>query len=244
VNAFLPNAAFHVPRGWVMAMDWIDLLFMHWPVPAGSLRRFIPAGLELDLHQGTAWIGVVPFRMSGVRPRFLPDLPGLSAFPELNVRTYVTKGGIPGVWFFSLDAANPLAVRGARRFFHLPYFDAKMNLIHADREYAYYSRRTHHGAAPAEFEAVYAPTGASYRAIAGSLDDWLTARYCFYSADDEGSIFRCNVHHKPWRLQPARASILRNTMTDPIGLKLPDIPPLLHFAERTEVVGWFPERLV
>lgn len=229
-------------------MDWTDLLFMHWPVPAASLRPFIPAGLELDLHQGQAWVAVVPFRMSGVRARFLPELPGLSAFPELNVRTYVTRGGTPGVWFFSLDAASRIAVRGARQFFHLPYFDARIGFSRPARsggpdEIRYRSHRTHRGAPDADLEVTYAPTGPAFRATAGSLDDWLTARYCFYAADGEGAILRATVHHKPWRLQPARAEIHRNAMTVQIGLELPAAPPLLLYSERTEVVGWMPERL-
>lgn len=243
MNPFLPNASFHHPRGWVMSMIWEDLLFMHWPVPAEQLRRFIPLGLELDLYQGQAWIALVPFRMAETHPRFLPSLPGLSAFPELNVRTYVTRGGMPGVWFFSLDAGSRLAVRGARRLFHLPYFDADIRIARPDGAFHYQSRRTHKGAAPAELEVIYSPAGPVYRAADGSLEDWLTARYCFYADDDEGSLFRCPVHHKPWRLQPAKARILRNTMTEPLGMKLPDTEPLLHFSEKTVVAGWLPERL-
>jgi uncharacterized protein YqjF (DUF2071 family) len=227
----------------MMAMDWSDLLFMHWPAPAEALRHLIPAGLDLDLFQGQAWIGVVPFRMSGVRPRFLPGFPGLSAFPELNVRTYVTRGGIPGVWFFSLDAANPVAVRGARRFFHLPYFDARMTASRPAEEVRYHSRRTHRGAAPAELQAVYSPTGPVYRATPGTLEDWLTARYCLYAADDEGGLFRTSIHHKPWRLQAAQAKVQINTMTQPLNISLPDVEPLLHFSEKTEVVAWLPERV-
>lgn len=237
---FLPNASFHRPRGWIMAMDWEDLLFMHWPVDPALLRPRIPAGLELETFAGQAWIGVVPFRMSGVRPRFLPGLPGLSAFPELNVRTYVRRGTRPGVWFFSLDASNPLAVRGARRFFHLPYFDAKMSSAREGGDVVYASRRTHRGAPAAEYRARYAPAGPAYRAAQGSLDDWLTARYCLYSADDEGAILRCDIHHKPWRLQPARARVDANTMASPLGLDLAG-EPLLHFAEKAEVVAWLPE---
>lgn len=243
--AFLPNAAFRRPRGWIMAMDWDDLLFMHWPVDAGLLRPHIPAGLELETFEGRAWIAVVPFRMSGTRPRFIPRLPGLSDFPELNVRTYVRRGGIPGIWFFSLDAANPFAVRAARRFFRLPYFDAEMEVSRAGEgagaQFAYASRRTHRGAPATEFQARYAPAGPAYKAAQGSLDDWLTARYCFYSADDEGNLFRCDVHHKPWRLQPARAAVAVNTMTAPLGLDLSGQEPMLHFAEHTEVVAWMPE---
>lgn len=242
MNPFLPNAAFRHPRGWVMAMDWDDLLFMHWEVPAESLRRQIPPGLELDLFAGRAYLGVVPFRMSHVRPRFLPRLPGLHAFPELNVRTYVVRGGIPGVWFFSLDAANPVAVRGARRFFHLPYLDADMRAEREGDSFNYTCLRTHRGAAPAEFAGSYAPAGPAYRAAAGSLEDWLTARYCLYAADDAGGIYRAHIHHKPWRLQPATAEVSRNTMAAPLGLELRGAP-LLHFAQKTEVVAWMPERL-
>lgn len=242
MNPFLPNSAFHHPRGWVMSMDWDDLCFLHWEVPAETLRRLIPAGLQLDLFEGRAYIALVPFGMSHVRPRFLPRLPGLHAFPEFNVRTYVVRGGIPGVWFFSLDAANPMAVRGARRFFHLPYFDADMRVERVGEGYRYATTRTHLGAAPAVFEGEYAPTGPAYRAPDGSLDDWLTARYCFYAADDEGGLFRTHVHHKPWRLQPARVAIARNTMTAPIGIAL-EGPPLAHFALKTRVAGWLPERL-
>jgi uncharacterized protein YqjF (DUF2071 family) len=242
VNPFLPNASFRHPRGWMMRMDWDDLLFLHWPAAPESLGRFIPPGLRLDLHEGRAWISVVPFGMSHVRPRYLPGLPGLSAFPELNVRTYVVSGGIPGVWFFSLDAANPVAVRGARRFFHLPYFDADMRLERSGGAVRYASRRTHAGAAPAGFEADYAPAGPVYRAAGGSLEDWLTARYCLYAADDEGGVYRTNIHHKPWRLQAATARVGLNTMTEQIGLAL-EGEPMLQFALKTEVVAWLPERL-
>jgi uncharacterized protein len=242
VTPFLPNAAFRHPRGWVMGMHWEDLLFAHWRVEPEKVRRLVPAGLDLDLREGQAWIGVVPFRMTHVRPRYLPSLPGLGAFCELNVRTYVVRKGIPGVWFFSLDASNPVAVRGARRFMHLPYFDAEMEAERRGETIAYASRRTHPGAAPAGFIGAYRPAGPAYRAAAGTLDDWLTARYCLYAADDEGGLYRLNVHHKPWRLQPAEAEIRANTMTEPLGIAL-EGPPLLHFAARTEVAGWLPERL-
>src|SRR5919202_1981641 len=115
----LPNAAHRPwplpPRPWVLAMQWHDLLFMHGPVPPALLRPLIPPALELETFDGTAWLGITPFRMAGTRPRFVPPLPWVSAFPELNVRTYVTAEGKPGVWFFSLDAGNPLAARGAGR---------------------------------------------------------------------------------------------------------------------------------
>jgi len=111
-----------------MRQKWHDLLFMHWRIPPQTLRPLIPPALDLDIFEGSAWLGIVPFRMTGVRLRATPSIPGLSAFPELNVRTYIVAGGKPGVWFFSLDAASALAVATARAWFHLPYFRARMSL--------------------------------------------------------------------------------------------------------------------
>lgn len=241
---YLPNASMHRPRGWIMRMDWDDLLFAHWSFPPEALAPRIPAGLELETFEGRAWVAVVPFRMANTRPRFIPRLPGLSDFPELNVRTYVRRRGVPGVFFFSLDAANPFAVRAARRFFHLPYMDAEMSVDRDGAAFTYASRRTHWGEPPAEFRARYAPEGPAYKAAAGTLDDWLTARYCFYSADEDGNVFRCDVHHKPWRLQAARAEIGVNSMLAPLGLDIAGRAPHLLFSSHIEVVGWMPDLAV
>ncbi len=127
---------------WIMAQSWHDLLFAHWKVDAAVLRPHVPAELEVDTFEGQSWLGVVPFRMSGVRLRWTPALPWLSAFLELNVRTYVTAQGKPGVWFFSLDAANPVAVAAARLSFHLPYFKARMTCGDVDGWIQYQSERT------------------------------------------------------------------------------------------------------
>ena len=226
-----------------MTMQWHDLLFMHWPVRPAVLRPFIPAALELETFDGMAWLGVVPFRMAGVGPRLIPPLPWVSAFAELNVRTYVTIGGKPGVWFFSLDAANPLAVRGARYAFHLPYYDARMACANHDDIIEYKSLRTHRGAAPATFAARYQPIGPAYQAAPGSLDTWLTERYCLYAANRRGQIWRGDIHHARWPLQSAAAEITHNTMAEQIRLILPKTHPLLHFARRLDVVGWAPVRV-
>jgi len=177
-----------------MTMSWCDLLFAHWPLPAEALRPLLPRGLELDLYEGCAWLSVVPFRMAHVGPRGLPDLPWISAFPELNVRTYAVAGGKPGVWFFSLDAANPAAVALARVGFHLPYFRARMSLRSEGDAIVYSSERTHRGAPPARFEARYAPRNGSngelYQAAPGTLkaldkvkEEGLTAVACFALVD-------------------------------------------------------------
>jgi hypothetical protein len=219
-------------------MTWHDLLFVHWPFEAATLRPLVPAALELDLHEGQAWLGVVPFRMTGVRARWTPALPWFSAFPELNVRTYVRAGGKPGVWFFSLDAANPVAVRGARWCFHLPYFDARMRCERSGEDVHYSSVRTHRGAPGAAFVARYRPAGALARAQPGSIDHWLTARYCLYAVGRAGRLFRGDIHHLPWPLEAAEAEVEVNTMASPLGVNLPAGAPLLHFARRLDVVAW------
>ena len=242
------HRAYPPPDGpWGLSMRWHDLLFMHWPVPADSLRPLVPPSLSLDAFDGSAWLGVVPFRMSGVRPRFFPEVPFLSNFPELNLRTYVTMGGKPGIWFFSLDAHNPVAVRLARAGFKLPYFDARMSCREEGdgvrRRVRYRSSRTHKGAPPAGFAAVYGPTGEPFESRRGTLEDFLTERYCLYSADGRGNVYRGDVHHRLWPLQPAGAEVERLAMTGGIGLRLPDTEPILHFSERLDVLAWPPRKL-
>lgn len=222
-----------------MFQRWLDLLFAHWPIPADEIAPLIPPGLTLETYAGSAWLGIVPFRMSHVRPRGLPAVPWLSYFPELNVRTYVRVDDRPGVFFFSLDAGNPVAVMLARTFFYLPYFRADMELRHGNQKTIdYTSRRTHRGAPPASFVASYRPLGPVYRAAAGSFEYWLTERYALYSADRRGRIYRGEIHHQPWPLQPAEAEITANSMATASGLTLPDQPPLLHFVRRLDVVAW------
>jgi uncharacterized protein YqjF (DUF2071 family) len=219
-------------------MRWHDLLFMHWPLRPEVLRPHIPSTLALDIFDGWAWLGVVPFRMSGVRPRCVPALPWVSAFPELNVRTYVTAGNKPGVWFFSLDAANPVAVWLAQWIFSLPYYTARMLVAHSNSRTRYVSTRTHRRAPRAQFGACYWPVGEVYHATPATLEHWLTERYCLYATDHRGRLWRGEIHHRQWPLQPAAADIVTNTMTEPLGIALPCTAPLLHFARRQDVVAW------
>lgn len=229
-----------LPGGpWVMAQSWHDLLFAHWPVPREQLQRQIPDALEVDTWEGQAWVGVVPFRMSGVRLRGTPGVAGLSAFPELNVRTYVTAEDKPGVWFFSLDAANAIAVAVARRWFHLPYYRARMS-CKGRKWVEYASKRTHRGARTAELQAHYQAVGETFVPHAGSLEYFLTERYCLYAADGKGRIYRGEIHHGPWTLQPAEAELNVNTMAAAAGIVLPQSEPLLHFAKRQDMVAWAP----
>lgn len=225
-----------------MRMTWSELLFAHWPVEPDVVASRLPAGVTLDTRDGKAWVGIVPFLMSNIGPRWCPPIPGLSRFLELNVRTYVTVDGKPGVWFFSLDAANRVAVRVARATFNLPYMDATMS-IRCDEggTIDYRSRRTHRGEPPAEYEAKYAAAGDFFAAQPGSLEHWLTARYCLYSSNRQGCIFRGEIDHHPWTLAPAHCEQRINTMGTPFGFDLADQPHLL-FAKPIDVKAWLASR--
>ena len=206
------------------------------------MRKVVPASLPIDTFEGQAWLGVVPFRMSGVRPQGVPAFPGFSAFPELNVRTYTVIDGKPGVYFFSLDAANHFAVAAARLSFRLPYFYARMS-CRSGEEIQYESHRADRASGPARLVGRYGPTGPVSESEPGSLVSWLTDRFCLYTADRRGRVHRSEIYHDPWPLQPAGAAFTVNTMVEPIGLVLPDVPPILHFSRRLDVLIWPPHRV-
>lgn len=231
-----------LPRApWTMRQGWHDLLFAHWRVDPNVLRPTLPEGLELDLYDGEAWLAVVPFRMTGIRPRGGFGLPGLSAFPELNLRTYVKRDGRPGVWFYSLDADQRTAVRIARRFFHLPYFKARMRLAWRDGTCVYSSVRQHAGAPSADLHARYRPTGEVFRAEKGSLEEWLTERYCLYARSPAGKVFRAEIHHRPWPIQPAEASFEVNDIARGfLDLDLAREAEHLLFVGDLDVRVWWP----
>lgn len=219
---------------WVMAQSWHDLLFAHWPISPETLRPLVPLQLELDRFDQQCWIGVIPFWMSGVRARGTPAIPGLSSFPELNVRTYVTRSGRPGVYFFSLDAASLPAVRTARAIYHLPYFLADMKVKDRGHGIDYSSSRRN---AEAEFRARYAPVSSVESRRPGSIENWLTERYCLYTVHEQ-SVYQGEIHHVPWPLQNADADIKVNSMARAAGISLPETKPLLHFSKRLDVVVW------
>ncbi len=219
---------------------WSDLLFVHWPLTADPLRRALPQSALADLLDafgGSAWITITPLYMSGVGIRGLPGVPGASAFPELNVRTYVTIDGRPGVAFLSLDAGSRLACAAARLAYRLPYFHARMTAREDGGWIAFSSRRVERGAPPAEFRARYRPVGEGRRSEPGSLAHWLTERYSLYTADSRGRLFRADVEHEPWSLQPAELQIDVNTMAQAHGIELPSLAPIVQFARRLEVIA-------
>lgn len=285
-------------------MRWTDLLFMHWPIEPDVMRRAVPGDFDLDLYDGKAWVGVVPFKMQSTRPRFCPPIPqkimpvSPSSFPELNVRTYVTvnvkENGLtkqlPGVFFFSLDAASKLSVRMARLGFNLPYFDAKMKVEHEPGNSGwthYQSIRTHYGATPANFAASYRakPKKSVYKDFQGAtvdppqrsavrqnktrlppsarptaeqidrgtpinqisppdtLEHFLTERYRLFTLGRKGRGVRVGeIAHQPWPLQQAECDLSVCEMTNGLGFGLPDREPILHYADKLDVVAWLPKR--
>lgn len=228
-----------LPSGpWVMYQRWEHLLFAHWPIDIAELRGHVPPPLDIDLHEGRAWLGITPFHMSGLRGRGLPRLPGASSFPELNVRTYVRLGDRPGVFFFSLDAGSRIAVAAARAVYALPYHHARMS-IEAKGEWFHYKcerdRKT-------SFEGRYRPVGQEFVAQPGSLEAFLVERYALYAVPRPNHANRADIHHAPWRIRPAEAVITHNTMAAAAGIRLPDRAPVLHYAERQDVVVWPPGR--
>lgn len=242
-------------RPWRMWQEWDRLLFAHWEVDATRMRELVPDFLALDLFEGKCWVAVTPFRVTRLHPRGIPPVPGFSSFPELNVRTYVTVDNKPGVYFFSLDAGALSAVFGARSLYALPYFYARMRMKNEGIAVNYFCRRRYttprqpkrrdepQNAAvkTADFQGRYWPAGPAQTAAPGSLERFLVERYCLYAVEGR-RVYRAEIHHAPWPLQPAAAKIDANTMADAAGIQLLGAP-LLHFAEHIEVLVWGPERL-
>lgn len=226
---------------WILKQAWNDLLFAHWPIARDRLRELVPSFLELDIFDNEAWLSVTPFRLSDLSPRGIPALPFISSFHEINVRTYVIYKGIPGIYFFSLDANSAMAVGGASSLFHLPYFLADIQAENDRGRLSFRSRRTRGG--EAEFEAKYSPAGRFFEPERGTLDYFLTERYCLYTQDSAANAYRVEVHHAPWQLHQAEAEISVNTMADAAGLRLPSMAPLAHYARRQDVVTWPPHLL-
>jgi uncharacterized protein len=220
-----------------------DLLFAHWPVPAAALAPLMPEGLQIDTHQGSAWIGVIPFWMDRIKFRGIPSIPGSSRFPALNLRTYVRDplNGSPGVYFLSLDAACLLAVLAARGLYHLPYHWADMRIEQPrDRDFWFASRRRM-TRQPIIFSARYRGLGPTRRLAEsrpGSLEYFLTERYCLFACDRDGNVMRANIHQVPWPLEEAEADIERNDLASALGIQLPKVPPVLHYSRRLAVYVW------
>nr|WP_235946177.1 DUF2071 domain-containing protein [Saccharibacillus alkalitolerans] len=225
-----------------MKQVWNDLLFAHWPVRTEEVLPFVPPGIELDLWEGQPWLSLSPFYLTGLRLRGIPHLPSLSRFPELNARTYVNCGGMPGILFFSLDADKRIAVEAARRL-GLPYLNADISVKRSGEWIRCRSIRSDGRGREAEFAASYRPLSAEiFRARPGSLLHWLTERYCLYTSEHRGRVSRCVIHHHPWPLQEVEAQIGTDTIAKSHGIHLPARKPLMTYTKRLDVLFWPLER--
>jgi hypothetical protein len=221
------------PRAWTMGQTWEDLLFAHWSVPVSAMREHVPAELEVEQYDGSAWLTVTPFHLTGLRARGTLPLPGVSSFLELNVRTYVRAAdGKPGIWFFSLDAASRLAVEVARRTYKLPYFHARMSATHRGEWIEYECARIDEPGRV--FSGRYRPDGRVFQAEPGSREAFLAERYCLYTTDERGRLYRAEIHHEPWPLQAAEAEI------ELVSISTVELTgdPVLHYSRRLDIVVW------
>lgn len=244
ITAMLKETAhrpFPLPTApWAMQQSWQNLLFIHWPVDALQLRKAVPAQLELDIYDGCAWLGVIPFEMRDVCAR---GVPFEFNFLELNVRTYVKFGGKSGVYFFSLDANYGLAVEAARAGFSLPYFNAVMDIESNAGWLHYTSARCDGRGGPASLDILYQAESQPFHSRKESLEEWLTERYCLFTNNIRGDVVTCNVHHQRWLLQTANAEIRMNTMFHQLPVALKQTQPILHFSKRMDMIAWLPQQM-
>jgi uncharacterized protein YqjF (DUF2071 family) len=228
---------------WVMTQRWNDLLFLHYEMAPDKVRALVPQVLTLDTYQQRAWISVTPFCINHLRPPGVPPLPWVSHFAEVNLRTYVTYGGKPGVYFFSLDASLLSAVWAARIFYRLPYWHASMKVKGRGKAKLQYQSRRTHGPRPAELRVSYSPVSSGTHAKPGSLEHFLTERYCLYTTSRK-RLYRADIHHLPWDLEPAAVDLELNSMGQTAGIELPATADLMYFSRTLNVLVWAPERLV
>jgi uncharacterized protein YqjF (DUF2071 family) len=223
-------------------MTWRELCFLHWRLDPSALEPLLPEGLAPDVHDGSAWLGIVPFRVAGVAPRGVLRGTVSAQFDEVDVRTYVTVDDRPGIWFFSLDASDAIIVRFCRAVFHLPYVDARIEVERDVETIGFESARTYPGAGVAGLRARYRPAGPVEAPAPGTLEHFLVERDSLYSS--WGSrLYRQEIQHDPWPLQPAVAELELNTMARPLGLDLDDEPALAHYADALDVRARPPGRL-
>ncbi|WP_144905524.1 YqjF family protein [Halobellus captivus] len=219
-----------------LEMGWRQLLFENWPVDPELIAAHLPAALDPDEHDGSAWLSVIPFTNVAVRPRGVPEVLGVR-LPEINVRTYVTRDGVPSVYFFSLDAQGLASVVGARLFHHLPYYYARISLERTDGRVEFRSRRRHPGSRPAAYDATYWPTGEPFAAPTDPLAEFLVERYRFYTEAPDGSLRYTDVSHEPWTVYPADASVGTDTLLRADGFERPEQEPVYYYSQGLDVVA-------
>jgi uncharacterized protein len=226
----------------VLAQTWVETCFLHWPVDAEAVRRAVPRKLALDTFEGRAWVTIAPLFIRASRPRLVPPVFPWATFPEVNLRTYATAGGTPGVYFLSLDCPSVVSVAAARAAYRLPYRLARIAMRREGPRTAVRLRRIAPGPRPAGLALAYEPVGEPGHAEPGSLDQWLLERYCCYGVGRLLGVLRTEILHPPWRLRGADVDLLDRTLGEAHGLPL-EGPPLVHLGCRQDVLFWAPRRV-
>jgi uncharacterized protein YqjF (DUF2071 family) len=228
-------------RSHALVQEWRNLSFLHWEVDVERLKPHIPNGLEIDLFEGKAYVGTIPFQMKNVRPRLLPALPGISTFPEFNIRTYVKRNGKAGILFLTLDAQSRITCWYAPRTYGLPYRYAKCQLKITDDKYYWKSKRSSDGV---ELEGECIATGGKRQAEKGTLEEFLFERYALYT-EHEGKLNMAYTLHEPWTFRDAKAKVVNNSLTDSYDLGIDVMnPQYVHLSEGVYVHTWSIERVI
>ncbi|QJX81113.1 YqjF family protein [Priestia megaterium] len=215
---------------WIMRQTWRNLLFLHWPIPLKKLRPYVPSSLQIDTFNGSAWIGVILFVLEGIYPRGISSISLTPKFPEINVRTYVKRDGKPGIYFMSIDVGNWASLNIAKRWYRLPYHSAQISFRKEGQTFYCQSTRKGNTNSPISFKGKYAPVSEVYFSKEGTLDHWLTERYCLYSSNNGANIYSGEILHQPWPLQKAEIEIFRNNLFIPFHFNLSEVEPIAHFS--------------
>ena len=229
-----------VMKRWTMTQVWENVLFAHWSLPMEVVRKHIPAELEVDTFNGEAWVGVILFKMNGFKLRFTPFRYPFS-FPEINLRTYVKVNERPAIFFMTLDAADPLVVSVAKRWYRLPYFHAKMSFSKQEDMISFHSERKSVGDSVVIGGEFY-PVSEQFVPKDGSIDHWLTERYVYFNKDPNNHIYWGEVYHEPWQLRKVSGKFSDNTLLHPYQIELPGEPHLLHYSRGVEAQMGAPGR--
>ena len=225
-------------KNWIMRQTWKNVFFAHWPILPERLRSSIPSSLDIDTYQQMAWLGVVIFEIEGIYFRGLSPISVVFRFPEVNLRTYVQHKGKPGVFFLSLDVGNWASLAISKRWYHLPYCKAKISYRKEGNTFHCQSVRNGNSNNPITFKGSFTTDLRSYFPEEGTIDHWLTERYCLYSLDRKGNIYCGDIHHKPWSLQKAQAVLSNNTLPAPFGIDISEDEPILHFSKGLDALFW------
>ncbi|MFD0770574.1 YqjF family protein [Bacillus sp. CGMCC 1.60114] len=230
-------------KKWIMRQTWRNVFFLHWPIRPEALRPHIPAPLQMDTFDHYAWLGIVAFVMGGIYPRNFPFISITPRFSEVNVRTYVQYDGKPGVYFLSLDVQNWASYTIAKRWYRLPYYPAQISFQNEDKTIHCQSIRKGKINTQIAFNGSFIPSPEVNFANTGTIDHWLTERYCLYSADKRGNIYCGEIHHSPWPLQKIETEIGMNTLFSPFHSGLSKEKPISHFSKGIDSLIWNIKRI-